>query len=152
MRATRASIGSASVPIRADRTSFARVRGQARTESRGRLRLPRPRRAATPRAQSDDHAEAGAGTAAAVTAPFHLAVPVHSLSAARTFYGELLGFTEGRSAATWVDYNMSVARRPQTGPPLTQLQPGRRGVCAYAECMHGSGGVHDGRLHLRCTL
>jgi hypothetical protein len=91
-----------------------RVDRQARTQSRGCLRVPRPRRATTPRAQSDDHAGAGAGTAAAVTAPFHLAVPVHDLSAARAFYGELLGFPEGRSAATWVDYNMSVARRPPT--------------------------------------
>ena len=37
--------------------------------------------------------------------PFHLAIPVHDLSLARAFYGELLGFTEGRSANTWVDYN-----------------------------------------------
>ncbi len=37
--------------------------------------------------------------------PFHLAVPVRSLSEARKFYGELLGFKEGRSSNTWVDYN-----------------------------------------------
>ena len=30
--------------------------------------------------------------------PFHLAFPVHDLDAARTFYGELLGCPEGRSA------------------------------------------------------
>jgi uncharacterized protein len=29
--------------------------------------------------------------------PFHLAFPVHSLAAARGFYGELLGCPEGRS-------------------------------------------------------
>ena len=37
--------------------------------------------------------------------PFHLALPVHDLSAARGFYGELLGCTEGRSADTWVDFD-----------------------------------------------
>ena len=36
---------------------------------------------------------------------FHLAFPVHDLKAARDFYGTLLGCTEGRSAATWVDFN-----------------------------------------------
>ena len=37
--------------------------------------------------------------------PFHLAVPVHDLAAARAFYGELLGFEEGRSSEQWIDYN-----------------------------------------------
>lgn len=37
--------------------------------------------------------------------PFHLAVPVHDLAAARSFYGELLGFQEGRSSKQWIDYN-----------------------------------------------
>src|SRR5580698_7564773 len=37
--------------------------------------------------------------------PFHLAFPVHSLDAARAFYGELLGCPEGRSAPDWVDFN-----------------------------------------------
>jgi extradiol dioxygenase family protein len=36
---------------------------------------------------------------------FHLAFPVHDLSAARRFYGELLGCPEGRSSAHWVDFN-----------------------------------------------
>jgi extradiol dioxygenase family protein len=36
---------------------------------------------------------------------FHLAIPVHDLTAARQFYGELLGCAEGRSAADWVDFN-----------------------------------------------
>jgi extradiol dioxygenase family protein len=40
-----------------------------------------------------------------VLAPFHLAFPVHSIAAARGFYGELLGCPEGRSAADWVDFN-----------------------------------------------
>lgn len=36
---------------------------------------------------------------------FHLAFPVHDLSAARRFYGELLGCPEGRSSDSWVDFN-----------------------------------------------
>ena len=38
-------------------------------------------------------------------APFHLAIPVHDLSAARRFYGELFGCPEGRSAPQWVDFD-----------------------------------------------
>ncbi|MGW5731758.1 MULTISPECIES: VOC family protein [Streptomyces] len=37
---------------------------------------------------------------------FHLAVPVDDLAAARLFYGEVLGLEEGRSAETWVDWNL----------------------------------------------
>jgi len=37
--------------------------------------------------------------------PFHLAIPVHSLSAARGFYGELFGCPEGRSSDEWVDFD-----------------------------------------------
>lgn len=37
--------------------------------------------------------------------PFHLAFPVHDLSAARSFYGDLLGCPEGRSSDEWVDFN-----------------------------------------------
>lgn len=37
--------------------------------------------------------------------PFHLAIPVHDLQAARQFYGNLLGCSEGRSASDWVDFN-----------------------------------------------
>jgi hypothetical protein len=38
--------------------------------------------------------------------PFHLAFPVHDLTAARAFYGELLGCPEGRSSSTWVDFDL----------------------------------------------
>ena len=38
-------------------------------------------------------------------APFHLAFPVHDLTLARAFYGDLLGYREGRSAADWVDFD-----------------------------------------------
>jgi extradiol dioxygenase family protein len=37
--------------------------------------------------------------------PFHLAFPVHSLAAAREFYGTLLGCPEGRSSDEWVDFD-----------------------------------------------
>ena len=37
---------------------------------------------------------------------FHLAVPVDDLEAARHFYGEVLGLAQGRSADTWVDWNL----------------------------------------------
>jgi uncharacterized protein len=37
--------------------------------------------------------------------PFHLAVPVTDLAAARHFYGELLGCPEGRSSPEWVDFD-----------------------------------------------
>ena len=38
--------------------------------------------------------------------PFHVAVPVDDLAAAREFYGGLLGCREGRSADTWVDFDL----------------------------------------------
>src|SRR5438270_1738727 len=41
-----------------------------------------------------------------MTPPFHLAFPVDDLAAARSFYGELLGCPEGRSADGWVDFNL----------------------------------------------
>ncbi len=37
--------------------------------------------------------------------PFHLAIPVDDLAAARAFYGGLLGCAEGRSSPQWVDFN-----------------------------------------------
>jgi extradiol dioxygenase family protein len=38
--------------------------------------------------------------------PFHLALSVHDLTAARAFYGKLLGCPEGRSAERWVDFDL----------------------------------------------
>lgn len=37
--------------------------------------------------------------------PFHLAIPVYDLKAARQFYGEVLGLAEGRSSTQWVDFD-----------------------------------------------
>ncbi len=36
---------------------------------------------------------------------FHLAFPVDDLTAARRFYGEVLGCSEGRSSDEWVDFD-----------------------------------------------
>jgi extradiol dioxygenase family protein len=53
--------------------------------------------------------------------PFHLAIPVHDLAAARSFYGSLFGCPEGRSSREWVDFDffghqlvahLDAARRP----------------------------------------
>ena len=38
-------------------------------------------------------------------APFHLAIPVYDLAAARHFYGQVFGLEEGRSSEHWVDFN-----------------------------------------------
>ena len=66
--------------------------------------------------------------------PFHLAVPVHDLAAARAFYGGLFGCPEGRSAADWVDFDffghqlvahVDPARRPFTRQPHTNAVDGR---------------------------
>jgi extradiol dioxygenase family protein len=38
--------------------------------------------------------------------PFHIAFPVDDLDAARRFYGEVLGCTEGRSCDRWIDFNL----------------------------------------------
>jgi len=37
--------------------------------------------------------------------PFHLAIPVSSIDQAKDFYGDKLGFEQGRSDEHWVDYN-----------------------------------------------
>jgi len=37
---------------------------------------------------------------------FHLAFPVDDLSAAREFYGSILGCEEGRSSERWIDFNL----------------------------------------------
>ena len=37
--------------------------------------------------------------------PFHLAFPVRDLAEARTFWGGLMGCSEGRSSEQWIDFN-----------------------------------------------
>lgn len=38
--------------------------------------------------------------------PFHYAFPVHSLEAAKEFYGTILACEEGRSSSKWQDYSL----------------------------------------------
>ncbi|HEX6957530.1 MAG TPA: VOC family protein [Ferrovibrio sp.] len=52
------------------------------------------------------NALAPAKTAAKAIRPFHLAFPVRDIAEARAFYGDLLGCPEGRSAETWVDFDL----------------------------------------------
>ena len=51
-------------------------------------------------------APARAYSAAMSLRPFHLAIPVDDLAAARSFYGGVLGCPEGRSAEAWVDFDL----------------------------------------------
>ena len=37
--------------------------------------------------------------------PFHLAIPVHDLAAARRFYGDILNCSQGRASEQWIDWN-----------------------------------------------
>ena len=62
---------------------------------------------------------------------FHLAMPVDDIAAARTFYGEVLGLAQGRSAETWIDWNL------QGHQFVTHLAP--RG----AEAVHNAVDGHD---------
>lgn len=38
--------------------------------------------------------------------PFHIAVPVRDIAETRAFYRDLLSVKEGRSAETWVDFDL----------------------------------------------
>jgi extradiol dioxygenase family protein len=38
--------------------------------------------------------------------PFHVAIPVRDIAESRQFYGDVLGFPEGRSDERWIDFNM----------------------------------------------
>jgi uncharacterized protein len=53
---------------------------------------------------------------------FHLAVPVDDLDAARRFFGEVIGCSQGRSSDTWIDWDL---RGHQF---VTHLAPGRATV------------------------
>lgn len=70
--------------------------------------------------------------------PFHLAIPVHDLAAARQFYGDTLGLAEGRSSEQWIDYNLyghqlvvhQIERQsgPKGGEPGRQTDAGHNPV------------------------
>jgi uncharacterized protein len=59
--------------------------------------------------------------------PFHIAFPVHDLAAARDFYGLVLGCPEGRSAGSWIDFDLCghqiVAHHPPGGVPPPHHNP-----------------------------
>lgn len=66
--------------------------------------------------------------------PFHLAIPVHDIDAARRFYGDLMGFEEGRCDTRWIDWNFhghqvvthqvgDGAARPDSGDPVAGTNP-----------------------------
>ena len=60
--------------------------------------------------------------------PFHLAINVTDLDAARAFYGGLLGGTEGRSTATWVDFDFFGHQLSlHLGEPLATAPTGKVG-------------------------
>lgn len=53
--------------------------------------------------------------------PFHLAFPVDDLTAARAFYGEMMGCSEGRSSDEWIDFDFFGHQI------VTHLAPGEAG-------------------------
>ncbi len=59
---------------------------------------------------------------------FHLAINVTDLDAARAFYGETLGCSEGRSTDTWVDFDFFGHQLSlHLGTPLTHERTGHVG-------------------------
>jgi len=58
---------------------------------------------------------------------FHLAFPVHDLSAARAFYAGVLECDEGRSSDRWVDFNLFghqiVAHLSENNRPVASTNP-----------------------------
>lgn len=60
--------------------------------------------------------------------PFHLAIHVHDLDAARGFYGRVLGCAEGRSTETWVDFDFFGHQLSlHLGQPFANAATGRVG-------------------------
>ena len=60
--------------------------------------------------------------------PFHLALNVHDLAAARVFYGTTLGCAEGRSTPSWVDFNFCGHQLSlHLGEPLATAATGKVG-------------------------
>ena len=58
---------------------------------------------------------------------FHLSFHVRDLDSTRRFYGGVLGCTEGRSAATWVDFNFFGHQLSlHLGAPFPNAATGRR--------------------------
>jgi extradiol dioxygenase family protein len=70
-------------------------------------RPPRAPQAAAARrhlGSSSSSSSSSSSAASPAPPPFHLAIPVSDLAAARAFYGGTLGLQEGRASKTWQDY------------------------------------------------
>ena len=65
---------------------------------------------------------------------FHLAFPVDDLSAARAFYGGLLGCPEGRSDTHWVDFDL---RGHQVVAHLAPCTAAERREAAHSNAVDG---------------
>lgn len=63
---------------------------------------------------------------------FHLAFPVSDLEAARRFYGDILGCPEGRSADTWVDFDLYGHQIVAHVDPAHAPQPAMNDVDGHA--------------------
>jgi extradiol dioxygenase family protein len=81
--------------------------------------------------------------------PFHLAIPVYDLPAARRFYGEVFGLPEGRSSTQWVDFDfyghqLVIHEHPKTvsqDSAHTNPVDGHDVRCrTSASCSHGRNG------------
>ncbi len=68
--------------------------------------------------------------------PFHLAIPVHDLDAARGFYVETLGCGEGRSGADWLDLDFFghqvVVHVMPAGAPKSLVKVGENRIDGHA--------------------
>lgn len=61
--------------------------------------------------------------------PFHLAIHVNDLQAARVFYADVLGCEEGRSTETWVDFSFFGHQLSlHLGTPFDTTDTGRVGA------------------------
>ena len=61
---------------------------------------------------------------------FHLSLNIKDLDVARQFYGGVLGCTEGRSTATWVDFNFYGHQLSlHLGEPFKTALTGKVGNC-----------------------
>jgi extradiol dioxygenase family protein len=60
--------------------------------------------------------------------PFHIAIPVHDLDAARRFYGGVLGFIEKRSGRRWLEYDLMGHQLVAHLEPEMKINSGRNPV------------------------
>ncbi len=68
--------------------------------------------------------------------PFHLAIPVYDLAAARHFYGSVFGLEEGRSSEHWVDFNffghqLVIHLAPKNASQEAAHTNAVGGICSY---------------------